>query len=142
MTNEPNTVKPKKRGRPRKPKVSQVLKMVISRTYSEGAKVNIGNYQSRDFFASATRMMEIPLPCTQEEQESVSAALLVTVKQEVKEALKAETDDASGTKPMQAQGSSEEAPSVPDAFSKEHERVTPWKKFVPREDNDDLDDVL
>jgi len=134
----------KKKRRTRKPKASG-LKIVISRTYSEGAKINIGNYQSRDFFASATRMVELPAESSMEERENTSSTLFMVVQSEVKAALKAETDDAAGTKPPVAEpASAEEAPSVPDAFDPSHVRVTPWKKFVPREvvEDDDLDDEL
>ena len=138
MNDEPIKV-PKKRKK-RVSKKPSGLKMVVSRTYSEGAKINIGNYQSRDFFASATRMMEIPLPTTHEEQEEVSALLISIVKQEVKAALQAETDDASGTKPMEnTYVKVDDPPSVPNAFSQETVRVYPGKKYVPREDDDDID---
>ena len=134
------TDKPKKRGRPSKPKAPVSLKMVISRTFSEGAKINIGNYQSRDFFASASRSLEVPWPCSIEQQEQISAQLFQMVHEEVKTALKVETDDASGTKPMENRYVKiDDAPSVPDAFSKEHARMYPGKKYVPREDDDDMD---
>lgn len=128
----------------RKPRAKkQELKVAISRTYSEGRKVNIGNYESRDFFASSTRMVELPSSTPVDDLVAHGELMFAAAREEVKAALQVEIDAATGVKPMVDGPSAEEAPSVPDAFSPEHERAYPGKKFVPHDDvagnMDDLD---